>query len=56
MRGLPLLSQFLPISFQHPLDCILGRTDLRLLPFVLLAIWRISDPEGPVKASEIAPR
>jgi hypothetical protein len=40
MRGVPLLPRRLPIGLQHPLDCIFQRTDLRLLPFVLLSLWR----------------
>jgi hypothetical protein len=30
----------LPVGFQHPLDCILQWTDLRLRPLVLFALWR----------------
>ncbi len=40
MRRVALLTRRLPVGFQHPLDCILQWTDLWLLPFVLLALWR----------------
>ncbi len=40
MRRVPLLARRLPVCFQHPLDGILQWTDLRLLPFLLLALWR----------------
>jgi hypothetical protein len=40
MRRVPLLARRLPIGFQHPLDRILHWTDLRLLTFMFLALWR----------------
>jgi hypothetical protein len=40
MRRVTLLARRLPVGFQHPLDGILQWTDLGLLPFVRLALWR----------------
>jgi hypothetical protein len=40
MCGVTLFPWCVPISLQHPLDCVLQRTDLRLLPFVLSSLWR----------------
>ena len=40
MSCVPLLARRLSVGFQHPLDCIPQWADLRMLPFVLLALWR----------------
>ncbi len=40
MRRVALLARRLPVDFQHPLNVLLQRSELRLLPFGLLPVRR----------------